>query len=605
MSEQRPLPRNRLKTRTGCLRCKQRRVKCDETHPHCSQCTRRGFDCPGYKRPLKWSSKYEIRADGADFRKGTNPPSSSRTESASISAVGIDALQIPSPFSIPWTSAMSSQPDGSDSEALSARGLNGSLSVSNLGPGERQNNASSRNEHNIGLTNAPINTQMPEEQLNHDLDDATDWAEWAHFSLPLSLPPPLEDQESGISRHYFVQVCRVNSCFDSEVNFFRVEVGSLMISSPLIYHCVLSMSAAHLATLKGDLVTTALDHRARALSCLKSEIMRLKDGNEGNRLATNKTSEALLGSVLLGMTDASMASFLINQSLDATAYLDLVCDQKEPTNLHPNPWTGICTPLFVYLARAGILARQRSLLKQLSSVTSREDAGAQLKADILRSARETEGALLNYTIPSEEVIKDTADPLTPVGDLQRLAQVYRLAALLELYRNYPELLDGGPEEATDGAELEIHEPAPAEKILSMAVSILTLIAATSQTSGINCLLTIPLMIAGSTLQWTPKRPVRPTPVKHSWNTLSAEIVAISSNADVQLYWRDFVRARLEAVLRYVGIAAIMRATEILEKVWTRSDVQTAVGCSGSETESLQFVQWIEVMVEEKLETVLG
>ncbi|KAL2161085.1 hypothetical protein VTH06DRAFT_8798 [Thermothelomyces fergusii] len=33
------------KSRTGCLRCKQRRVKCDETRPACKACVRHGIEC--------------------------------------------------------------------------------------------------------------------------------------------------------------------------------------------------------------------------------------------------------------------------------------------------------------------------------------------------------------------------------------------------------------------------------------------------------------------------------------------------------------------------------------------------------------------------------
>ncbi|KAK3302854.1 uncharacterized protein B0T15DRAFT_257907 [Chaetomium strumarium] len=33
------------KSRTGCLRCKQRRVKCDETKPSCRACLRHGIEC--------------------------------------------------------------------------------------------------------------------------------------------------------------------------------------------------------------------------------------------------------------------------------------------------------------------------------------------------------------------------------------------------------------------------------------------------------------------------------------------------------------------------------------------------------------------------------
>ncbi|RMJ21215.1 hypothetical protein PHISP_07913 [Aspergillus sp. HF37] len=128
----------------------------------------------------------------------------------------------------------------------------------------------------------------------------------------------------------------------------------------------------------------------------------------------------------------------------------------------------------------------------------------------------------------------------------------------------------------------------------MAVSTLTLVAAVSQTSGVNC----------SSLQSTQDVAQRLTRGKSSFGTLSAEIISISSHESVQLYWRDFVRTRLEAVRGYVGIASISHAREILEKVWARSDIRSAMRTPGS-GESQMFIQWIEVMAEEKLETVLG
>ncbi|KKK22566.1 hypothetical protein ARAM_007029 [Aspergillus rambellii] len=33
------------KSRAGCAKCKQRRVKCDETRPHCRKCQKLGIDC--------------------------------------------------------------------------------------------------------------------------------------------------------------------------------------------------------------------------------------------------------------------------------------------------------------------------------------------------------------------------------------------------------------------------------------------------------------------------------------------------------------------------------------------------------------------------------
>ncbi|KAL3439771.1 hypothetical protein BJX65DRAFT_71810 [Aspergillus insuetus] len=40
--------RLRLRTKTGCLTCRKRRVKCDESKPHCSRCTSTGRKCDGY-----------------------------------------------------------------------------------------------------------------------------------------------------------------------------------------------------------------------------------------------------------------------------------------------------------------------------------------------------------------------------------------------------------------------------------------------------------------------------------------------------------------------------------------------------------------------------
>ncbi|KAK1702419.1 uncharacterized protein BDZ83DRAFT_686667, partial [Colletotrichum acutatum] len=49
----------RIKSRSGCVRCKRRRIKCDEAVPSCLRCVKSGVDCPGYAKALKWSTKHE------------------------------------------------------------------------------------------------------------------------------------------------------------------------------------------------------------------------------------------------------------------------------------------------------------------------------------------------------------------------------------------------------------------------------------------------------------------------------------------------------------------------------------------------------------------
>ena len=45
----------------GCMRCKKRRIKCDELEPACKRCTKSGYTCPGYdsEKPIKIRFKDE------------------------------------------------------------------------------------------------------------------------------------------------------------------------------------------------------------------------------------------------------------------------------------------------------------------------------------------------------------------------------------------------------------------------------------------------------------------------------------------------------------------------------------------------------------------
>lgn len=48
------IPKPRTKTFTGCWTCRDRRVKCDDEHPHCRRCRRSGWVCKGYGLRLGW-----------------------------------------------------------------------------------------------------------------------------------------------------------------------------------------------------------------------------------------------------------------------------------------------------------------------------------------------------------------------------------------------------------------------------------------------------------------------------------------------------------------------------------------------------------------------
>lgn len=46
--------RKQRKSRNGCVTCKTKRRKCDESKPSCQQCSRRRIECGGYAKGLKW-----------------------------------------------------------------------------------------------------------------------------------------------------------------------------------------------------------------------------------------------------------------------------------------------------------------------------------------------------------------------------------------------------------------------------------------------------------------------------------------------------------------------------------------------------------------------
>jgi hypothetical protein len=74
---------NHRKSRAGCRRCKQRRVKCDEAHPVCGHCERHGVPC-------EWGGSFE--------RRRTPPKESKLSTALPIKAASPTGLE--SPYSV-------------------------------------------------------------------------------------------------------------------------------------------------------------------------------------------------------------------------------------------------------------------------------------------------------------------------------------------------------------------------------------------------------------------------------------------------------------------------------------------------------------------------
>lgn len=75
------------KSRNGCLTCKKKRLKCDETKPVCLNCTKKKIQCGGYATNFKWKS-FNDDSSSNSLSGVTNKNLKKQLELASVSITG-------------------------------------------------------------------------------------------------------------------------------------------------------------------------------------------------------------------------------------------------------------------------------------------------------------------------------------------------------------------------------------------------------------------------------------------------------------------------------------------------------------------------------------
>ncbi|GAB7346643.1 hypothetical protein MBLNU459_g1776t1 [Dothideomycetes sp. NU459] len=90
------------KSRNGCVTCKAKRLKCDETKPSCQQCKKRNVDCGGYKKDFKWRPFEETNvATHIAKQKKASPPPTFRTLDEQNLDSNVDTSHSPPPTTSP------------------------------------------------------------------------------------------------------------------------------------------------------------------------------------------------------------------------------------------------------------------------------------------------------------------------------------------------------------------------------------------------------------------------------------------------------------------------------------------------------------------------
>lgn len=416
-----------------------------------------------------------------------------------------------------------------------------------------------------------------------------------------------------------------------------------MTSSPLVYHVVLMVSASHICHKKRELSSAVQKYRKKAMSCLVQD----KTVAGGGRFGT------ILANVLIGMTsawqnpsslgishihsareffqlylnesagshDPRSTAFLtgimayweattsvlgVTGNLDSLDYLSQFIEQENrDVIVQPHPWTGASTTLFIYAAQAFALCRQSRSINSIYTSVFPSDIHGIIHSENLRKAEEIENKVLRYSAPFPGRIEDPRDEFTTVEHFGSLAQIYRSAILLQLYLTFPELL----------REPDISEYVPdlgytgnsfqksyKETVIGLAVGILNLVSSVPKASGIRVLITLPLIIAGSALQNTQSHEDFDNTQQTKLSRARSEILSLQCSDSMISHWRSFIRHQLNALHNFLGLEPILRALQILDTVWLRSDLCLA---KQTDKDNPKFIHWLDVMVEERLESIFG
>lgn len=441
--------------------------------------------------------------------------------------------------------------------------------------------------------------------------------------MPLS--PALRDNSSILVEYYFKEVCGMMSCYDSQMNPYRTTISNAWSHSPSLYYITQSMAAACLSEVSPGLSTVGRQLRDQAVGCLSNEI---------THASTRTHTSSLLALVMLGFSlswhDAgnvgqsefellsrSMLSddhpdkqklFFYNSFVYWRMLLSFVTDkdlpslnsqsiQPQPVQV-PHPQTGIGIHVQEVLAQVGSLVRKERKRIRSRQYTSRQDI-EQAQAAI-QSAEELHRHLCAIQLPQSASIMDSGDELTPTGHLIKVAEAYRCTGLLQLYRNFPDLLSmrvlrcsqatwlDTPGDIDDGSS-----PKADAFMTSLALHILDLvhdIPITSRTRSIQPFILVSICSELSLSRLFSSSRLETLPVASM--SSSPRFTTAPSITDV-LHARRSVISRLSSFENMLAAKPIRQMILLVKETWACMD------------EKRQDVYWIDVMMERGYETLMG
>lgn len=454
------------------------------------------------------------------------------------------------------------------------------------------------------------------------------------YRLPSPSPTPSspDDMESLLIQHYFKDVCAAFSSFDSVLNPFRSSIGRIYQECPSINYAIQSMAAAHLANSFPNMAAVGVDMQRKAFDALQTELPLVQSGQANATrtflsimllgLTTSWHDSSALGleylstarSLILpkllsrseedeGQRDAQffeeslihwemLMGFVTEDAMSFSAPSGIrprrVSKQNSPATrrpdgkIVPHPWTGIAPTGQFLLAEVGRLVRRERSLDKHSAVDLRRRQENALNAASL------EEDLLALEYPTADEIADTGDERTPKHEFIVIAEAYRCAGLLELYRVFPSILRKrlGKDKSSASDNVDFHFPMPRFEtpyedtdtklwLNSLAMHILRSLESLPSSSGTFCIQPMLLVIAASELKFVS----------------SVDFFDVHANDSKILSSRDFVIRRLQEFALRLPNKPVRQMIQLIKETWRQSD------------EGLDAF-WIDIMNEKGWHTIM-
>ncbi|KAF5668169.1 Arginine metabolism regulation II [Fusarium heterosporum] len=619
------------RSRSGCVTCKAKHTKCDETRPECLRCTRKGVKCGGYWKEFKWSFKHQ--PGDTDVNHPTNGTSPSLRRESTIQ------------YDIPYSVSPSAILDNITSDPTGPSQIDELLIEDDTPiPGDVPwaNSSCTDSEDIFARSNSIVETSEPGDMTVSHIEVASAAPMELRFfeGTPLTVGL-ITDTSSLLISNWFEQVCTLWSGFDSEFNLNRKLALELCTSSHSVFSSLQTyfLQAATATVLSeaeeafrnpSDMMPTGalfslfclgttvcwVDARQLGLPFFRSARKILDRLNRRLGKLSAKDLE-LLSFFNNSLMYSEMLLAAVNQDDESLDTEDLVIGPQRDNSMQlaerytdnsPHPWTGISPIASQLFAQAIRLCRSFRRNLKLPKETGRD---FQRALEEIQEAQRLEERILGLDFQSSLCVASTGDYRTPPQHLAQVAEAYKLAALLQLYQTFPDLVALRlPSNSVHANSRHIPWEEWIIPLSLRLVSVLEHIPPNSGTRVIQPLLyitastglrydsTVLLDIPGSFLGTSMPSGFPPdlfTSMGALGTPPSPAAVISRMSLDISNA-RHFITGRLNMLENSLPPKPVVMAKELIKAIWEAYD---------NEPPGSALVHWVDVMEDKNLRSMFG